>query len=205
MARVSMPVLVVALLCDLAACGLALGAMVKRSKAVPTYSEPGYLTCGYTKDIATGLAATAFVLLLFGQVLITTVTNCFCFEKANYHPGSGRILSVCTLVTSWFTFVIAEIFLLSGAILNNIRSIGQVDEGVTSQDEVNCAHAKKLIFAIGAAFAFLTMLLSLGYYFLQAGAKSKENQWNSYRTDMDPDSDPYLEHDHPHIGMTAYN
>jgi len=200
-----MPVLVVAFLCDILAFGLALGAMAKRSKAVPTYSEPGYLTCGYTKDIATGLAATAFVFLLFGQVLITAVTSCFCFGNADYNPGSGRILSICTLVTSWFTFVIAEIFLLSGAILNNIRSIGQVDEGVTSQDEVNCAHAKKLIFAVGAAFAFLTMLLSLGYYFLQAGAESKERQWNSYRGDMEPDSDPYLAHDGPHVGMTAYN
>jgi hypothetical protein len=33
------------------------------------YAEPGYFTCGYTKDTSTGLAAMAFVFLLFGQVL----------------------------------------------------------------------------------------------------------------------------------------
>lgn len=102
-------------------------------------------------------------------------------------------------------FAIAEIFLLTGAIMNSVRTTGQVDEGVTSQDEVDCAHAKKVFFAVGAAFAFLTMLSSIGYYFLQAGAESKEQPWNSYRNDAESDADPYTAHDGPHVGMTAYN
>lgn len=80
-----------------------------------------------------------------------------------------------------------------------------MDEGVTSQGEVDCAHAKKVIFAIGAAFTFLTMLSSLGYYILQAGAESKEQKWSSYRGDAESDADPYTAHDGPHVGMTAYN
>lgn len=104
-----------------------------------------------------------------------------------------------------FTFAVAEIFLLTGAIMNNIRSKGQVDEGVTTQSEVDCAHAKKLFFAVGAAFAFLTMLTSIAYYYLQAGAENKDHQWNSYRNEPESDADPYTAHDVPHVSMTAYN
>lgn len=208
MARVSMPVLGIAFFCDILAFGLACGAVARRSRAAPYYPEPGYLICGYTSDASTGLAATAFVFLLFGQVLITAVTSCFCCGKVQYNSGFGRICSIVLLVFSWLSFVIAEIFLLTGAVVNNLRTEGQVDVGVTSKDEVNCAQVKKFIFAVGAAFTFLTMLFSLVYYFTQAGAERKEQQWNSYRGEADGyhrQSDPYTSHDGPHVGMTAYN
>lgn len=99
------------------------------------------------------------------------------------------------------TFVIAEIFLLTGAVLNNSRTLGQVDNGVYSEDDAFCRHTKKAIFAVGVAFSFLAILSSVVYYLLQAGAKSKEQQWSSYRGQ----ADPYSEHDGPTIGMTAYN
>jgi hypothetical protein len=105
------------------------------------------------------------------------------------------------------SFVIAEIFLLTGAVVNNIRTQGQVDVGVTTQDEANCAQVKKFIFAVGAAFTFFTMVFSLVYYYMQAGTESKEQQWGSYRGEADGyhRQDPYTAHDAPHVGMTAYN
>lgn len=207
MARVSMPVLGVALFCDVFAFALACGAVARRSRAAPYYSEPGYLVCGYTSDASTGLAATAFVFLLAGQVLITAVTSCFCCGRAHYTPGFGRVCSILLLVTSWVSFVIAEIFLLTGAVVNNIRTQGQVDVGVTTEDEANCAQVKKFIFAVGAAFTFFTMVFSLVYYYMQAGTESKEQQWGSYRGEADGyhRQDPYTAHDGPHVGMTAYN
>lgn len=91
--------------------------------------------------------------------------------------------------------------------MNNIRTQGQVDVGVTTQDAVYCAQAKKFIFGVAAAFTFLTMVFSLVYY-IQAGPESKEQQWNSYRGEADGyhrQSDPYTAHEGPHVGMTAYN
>lgn len=71
-------------------------------QAAPVYSAPGYLVCAYTKDTATGLAAAAFVFLLFGQILITAATSCFCCGKATYRPGFKRVCSVLLLIFSWY-------------------------------------------------------------------------------------------------------
>jgi len=186
---------------DVLAFGLACGALAKRSKGTPQYSAPGYLACEYTKDTATGLAASAFVFLLIGQVLITVATSCFCCGKATYKPGFGRVCAVLLLIFSWLCFIIAEVFLLTGAILNNTRTIGQLDQGVYSVDDAFCKNVKKAIFAVGVAFSFLAILSSVVYYVLQVGARIKEQQWASYRGE----ADPYSEHDGPTIGMTAYN
>ena len=93
--------------------------------------------------------------------------------------------------------------------MNNIHTQGQLDVG-TTEDEATCAQVKKFIFALGAAFTFFTMLFSLVYYFMQAGAEAKE--WASYRGEADgyhrqsdPRSDPYTEHEGPHVGMTTYH
>ncbi|KAG0594984.1 hypothetical protein M758_UG128700 [Ceratodon purpureus] len=40
-----------------------------RYKGTTVYAEPGYLTCGYTKDTSIGLAAAASIFLIFGQML----------------------------------------------------------------------------------------------------------------------------------------
>jgi hypothetical protein len=201
MAKFSWPVLGTALALDILAFGLACGALAKRSQAAPVYSAPGYLVCAYTKDTATGLAAAAFVFLLFGQILITAATSCFCCGKATYRPGFKRVCSVLLLIFSWLFFIIAEIFLLTGAVLNNTRTLGQLDSGVYSEDDAFCSHVKRTIFAVGVAFSFLTILFSLVYYVLQAEASSKEQEWASYRGQ----ADPYGQHDGPTIGMTAYN
>lgn len=64
-------------------------------------TEPGYVTCVYTKDTSTGLAAAALVFLLFGQVLITAVTKCFCCGRDTYKPGFSRVCAILLLIFSW--------------------------------------------------------------------------------------------------------
>ena len=91
--------------------------------------------------------------------------------------------------------------LLAGAIVNNIRTTGVVDQGVVSQDEVHCRTVKKAIFASAVAFTFFTVLFSLVYYLLQAKAEGKDREWTSYRGE----ADPYSMHEGPTVGMTAYN
>ncbi|XP_024397733.1 uncharacterized protein [Physcomitrium patens] len=201
MARFSWPVLGVALILDITAFGLALGAMAKRSKAKPTDAVPGYLTCEYTKDTATGLAALALVFLFFGHVLVTVVTSCMCFGKAVYNAGFSRVCAIFLFIFSWLTFIVSEIILLYGAVVNNIRTKGQVDIGVVGENENYCRQMKKAIFAAGAAFTFLTMVFSLLYYVFQAKAESKDNKLRSYRGG----DDRYGEHNGPSINMTAYN
>ncbi|XP_024375878.1 uncharacterized protein [Physcomitrium patens] len=199
MARLSWPVLGGVLFCDILAFILAVAAMSKRSKAAPTYAEPGYLTCGYTKDTSTGLAATAFVFLLFAQVFVTIVTGCSCCGKTNSKQGCGRICAILLLVSSWITFTIAEIFLLTGAVVNNIRTEGQIDVGVTTQDEAHCAQTKKAIFAVGAVFTFFAMVFNIAYYVVQVSSENKDQQWNSYRAD-----EGYSAHEGGGIGMTGF-
>jgi hypothetical protein len=201
MGRISWPVLGTALFFDILALGLACGALARRSTGTAAYAEPGYLTCAYTKDTSTGLAAAAFVFLLLGQVLITAVTKCFCCGRETYKPGASRICAILLLVFSWLTFIIAECFLLTGAIVNNVRTTGVVDQGVVSPDEVHCRMVKKAIFASAVAFTFLTILFSVVYYVLWTKAEGKDRAWSSYRGE----ADPYSMHDGPTIGMTAYN
>lgn len=98
------------------------------------------------------------------------------------------------------SFVIAELFLLIGAIVNSIRTKGQLDVGVVSEDENFCRQTKKAIFAVGAAFTFLTMIFSIGYIF-QAKTNGKEREWHSYRGE----ADPYTDHEGPSMSMTAYH
>lgn len=83
--------------------------------------------------------------------------------------------------------------------MNYIQTTGQVGQGATCQDEVHCAHEKKVIFVVGAFYTFLTMPYNLLYYVLQAQTKS------SHRGDAESDSDPYTAHDGLHVGLLAYN
>lgn len=88
------------------------------------------------------------------------------------------------------TFVIAEVFLLAGASENRIETKGQIDDGAT---DAYCRQVRKAVFAIGAAFSFLTMFFSLLYYGLLARSQTTEPNWQSYNSGA------------PTVGMTAYN
>lgn len=96
--------------------------------------------------------------------------------------------------------MIAEIFLITGASENSLRTSGQVDMGTTTDNQIFCRQVRKSIFAVGAAFSFLTMLCSIIYYFLLVKSEVKGQPWqqNSYQ------DDPYTGNA-PTVGMTAYN
>lgn len=62
--------------------------------------EMGTLKCQYSTDIATGLAAGAFVFLLIAQMFVMVVTRCLCCGSG-YKPGGARTIAVLMFIFSW--------------------------------------------------------------------------------------------------------
>jgi hypothetical protein len=63
--------------------------------------EMGTLMCKYTTDIATGLAAGAFLFLFVAQMFIMSVTRCLCCGRG-YKPGASRTFAFILFIFSWF-------------------------------------------------------------------------------------------------------
>lgn len=82
--------------------------------------------------------------------------------------------------------------------MNNIRTEGQIDVGVTTDDEAHCAQTKKAIFAVGVVFTFFSVVFNIAYYVMQSSSDNKD-QWTSYRAD-----DGYSAHEGGGIGMTGF-
>lgn len=62
--------------------------------------EMGTTMCKYTTDIATGLAAGAFLFLFVAQMLVMSVTRCLCCGPA-HKPGASRTCAVIFFILSW--------------------------------------------------------------------------------------------------------
>lgn len=62
--------------------------------------EMGTLKCQYSTDIATGLAAGAFLFLLVAQTFVMSVTKCLCCGSTS-KPGGARTLAFILFIFSW--------------------------------------------------------------------------------------------------------
>lgn len=60
----------------------------------------GTLKCLYTTDIATGLAAGAFLFLLMAQTFLMIITRCLCCGPTA-KPGGARTLAFILFIFSW--------------------------------------------------------------------------------------------------------
>lgn len=191
MGAASFLVICITLVFYLTAFGLALGAMARRSKGDLTTvdADLGTLRCQYTTDIATGLAAGALIFLLIAQLFISVVTRCLCCGGTGYKPGGARVLAVVVFIFSWISFIIAAAALLAGASQNKIQTKGLF---YSTGPNVTCRQVQKSLFAAGAAFTFLTMLLAEVYYVLVSKAREGES-WQAYNPGG------------PSVGMSAYN
>ncbi|XP_024388110.1 uncharacterized protein [Physcomitrium patens] len=171
----------------LIAFGLALGAMTRRSRGdlVVVDEDSGTLRCQYTTDISTGLAATAFLFLLLGQMLIMIVTRCLCCG-GGYKPGGARTVGIIVLLLSWICFIIASAALFAGADQNKIRTKGLL---YRSDRNLSCKQVRRSLFAAAAAFTFITMLMTEIYYILISRAREQDVAWHSYG---------------PSVGMSGY-
>ncbi|KAF3789250.1 hypothetical protein EJ110_NYTH18938 [Nymphaea thermarum] len=154
-------VIVIVLIFDIIAFGLAVAAEQRRSKAqVLPDAEKYYTYCVYDSDIATGYGAGAFVFLFLSQLLIMVVSKCFCCGRS-LRPGGSRACAVLLFIACWFTFIIAEICLLAASVQNAYHTKYRAKFNI---DNLSCETIRKGVFAAGAAFTFFTCILSEIYY-----------------------------------------
>jgi hypothetical protein len=155
--RVSKLVVVISFVFFIIAFGLALGSEFKRSKVTKIdNNSDGTLECYYSGNISTGLAVAALLFLVVAQLFVTITTRCLCCATSAYKPGAARTFAVVAFIFSWLFFAVAFFFLIVGAIANHAHI----------HADVTCEELKSAVFAIGAAFTFLTMLMSILYYIL---------------------------------------
>ncbi|CAI9088551.1 OLC1v1022902C1 [Oldenlandia corymbosa var. corymbosa] len=147
---------------DLIAFGLAVAAEQRRSTATTKPdSEKYYDYCVYDSDIATGYGLGAFFMLMLSQVIIMFASKCFCCGKA-LKPGGSRACAVLLLIICWVFFLIAEACLLAGSVRNAYHTKYRTMFNV--EDPPSCETVRKGVFAAGAAFVFLTAIISEFYY-----------------------------------------
>ncbi|XVE88001.1 hypothetical protein DITRI_Ditri19aG0033600 [Diplodiscus trichospermus] len=143
---------------DLIAFGLAVAAEQRRSTAtVQINGKESY--CVYDKDIATGLGVGSFLFLLVSQILVMVASRCLCCGKA-MRPSGSRAWAIVLFITCWVFFFIAEVCLLAGSVGNayHTKYKNLLD------NPPSCATLRKGVFGAGAAFIFLTAIVSELYY-----------------------------------------
>nr|TKV93119.1 hypothetical protein SEVIR_9G205000v2 [Setaria viridis] len=98
----STAVLAAILLVDLAAFGLAIGAVQSRPSArLETDERKEWTYCVYRPDAATALGGVALALLLVGQAVAVFASRCFCCGAA-LRPGGARACALVLFLSSWY-------------------------------------------------------------------------------------------------------
>ncbi|KAL4191761.1 hypothetical protein AMTRI_Chr07g31440 [Amborella trichopoda] len=185
--RGSLMLLIIVLVFDLIAFGLAVVAEQRRSTAqVLPDRDKEYTYCVYDSDIATGYGVGAFLFLFISQILVMAASKCFCFGRS-LRPGGSRAWALVLFIACWLTFIIAESCLLAGSVRNAYHTKYL---GVFLNTTPSCETVRKGVFGAGAAFIFFTCILSELYYV--SYAKAREGGWNPYARDSA-------------VGMATYN
>ncbi|XP_071722125.1 uncharacterized protein [Rutidosis leptorrhynchoides] len=147
---------------DLIAFGLAVAAEQRRSTATVTKVQD-YSYCVYDSDISSGLGAGSFLFLLVSQLLIMLASRCLCCGKA-LRPSGSRACAVVLFITCWVFFFIAEICLFAGSVQNAYHTKYRDYLNDNLSKPLTCAQLRKGVFGAGAAFVFLTAIVSELYY-----------------------------------------
>ncbi|KAB2060549.1 1,3-beta-glucan synthase component bgs1 [Gossypium arboreum] len=161
---------------DLIAFGLAVAAEQRRSTAT-VHNNGNESFCVYDKDIATGLGVGSFLFLLVGQILIMVASRCLCCGKA-MKPSGSRAWAVVLFITCWVFFLIAEVCLLAGS----VRNAYHTKYKNLLDNPPSCATLRKGVFGAGAAFVFLTAVVSELYYVSYSKA-ARDEKPNNYARD----------------------
>ncbi|XP_020592466.1 uncharacterized protein LOC110032989 [Phalaenopsis equestris] len=162
-------VIIIVLVFDLIAFGLAIAAEQRRSKAqVVTDSQKDYTHCVYDSDIATGFGVGALLFLLASQIVIMAASKCFCCGPA-LRPSGSRSCALILFLISWVAFLIAESCLLAGSVRNAYHTRYRRIFG--GDDPPSCQTLRKGVFGAGAAFIFFTGILTEFYYVSYAKSK----------------------------------
>lgn len=89
------------------------------------------------------------------------------------------IVSLCFLLASRLSFLVAEICLLAGSARNayHTKYVGNF----VRKDLVSCAALRKGVFAAGATFVLVNMIASILYYW--SYSKANTDGWMKHRND----------------------
>ncbi|KAG6551453.1 hypothetical protein Mapa_006876 [Marchantia paleacea] len=160
-------VVLLILICDSVAFGLAIGAEQHRSTATVEYNTVGaYYYCDYSTDMSSAMGAGGFVALLVGHLIVMGVTKCMCCAKAELsalHGGPKACAVVCFLLV-WLCWFISSVCLLAGANRNSVHTKTQSID--IKNIPITCEMMRKGTFGAAAAFAFFNIIFSEVYYIL---------------------------------------
>ncbi|TVU32192.1 hypothetical protein EJB05_23914, partial [Eragrostis curvula] len=134
---------------------------------VETDAAQEWTYCKYRPDAATGMGGAAFALLLVGQAVAAVASRCFCCGAA-LRPGGPRACALILFLSSWLTFIIAEACLLAGLVQSAYHTGYRT---VIFENPPDCETVRRGTFGAGAAFAFITCLLTSGYYYFFSKAR----------------------------------
>ncbi|XP_011625630.1 uncharacterized protein LOC18423122 isoform X2 [Amborella trichopoda] len=99
--RGSLMLLIIVLVFDLIAFGLAVVAEQRRSTAqVLPDRDKEYTYCVYDSDIATGYGVGAFLFLFISQILVMAASKCFCCGRS-LRPGGSRAWALVLFIACW--------------------------------------------------------------------------------------------------------
>lgn len=162
-------VLITVLVFDLIAFGLAIAAEQRKSTATIGHdANVDYDYCIYDSDIATGYGVGAFLFLMVSQVIIMIASRCYCCGQS-LKPNGSRACAVILFIICWLTFLIAEVCLLAGSAKNAYHTKYKTFNG--QEKSPSCETLRKGVFAAGAAFVFITAILSEFYYICYSKAR----------------------------------
>ncbi|KAB1217227.1 hypothetical protein CJ030_MR4G021094 [Morella rubra] len=159
--------LITVFILDVIAFGLAVAAEQRRSTAkVVIDNDQDYRYCVYDSDISTGLGVGAFLFLMGSQVIIMVASRCFCCGKP-LNPGGSRAWAIVLFMTCWLFFLIAESCLLAGSVRNAFHT----KYALVYSNPPSCSILRRGVFGAGAAFIFLTGIVSQFYYVSYSNAR----------------------------------
>ncbi|KAG6488461.1 hypothetical protein ZIOFF_049704 [Zingiber officinale] len=129
--------------------------------------------CTYPKSPALALGLLSAFALIVAQVIINTVAGCICCTKHPRPSGNNWMVALICFITSWVSFVLAFLLLLTGVALNDRRTL---ERRYFDNDE--CYVVKPGVFAGGAVSSFTSVALAIVYY---VALSSKNAQTGSSR------------------------
>ncbi|OAY44602.1 uncharacterized protein LOC110620123 [Manihot esculenta] len=130
--------------------------------------------CTYPRSPALALGLTSAVALMLAQVIINVATGCICCKRSPNPSNTNWTIALVCFVTSWFTFVIAFLLLLTGAALND-----QHGEESLYFGSYYCYVVKPGVFAGGAVLALASVTLGILYYLTFHSSKSVNGPWDN--------------------------
>ncbi|KAG6509128.1 protein MODIFYING WALL LIGNIN-1-like [Zingiber officinale] len=127
--------------------------------------------CSYPKSPALALGLIAATALMIAQAIINSVAGCICCKKYPNPSNTNWTIGLISFITSWITFIIAFVLLLSGAALNDQWGQERMYFGEY------CYVVKAGVFTGGAILSLASVSLSIVYY-VSASLPKTTQPWN---------------------------